>query len=561
MLSFAVFQADRVALDPRSMYLLGQDETPMPGRIALDGAVIRVERQGDEPTGLSLVIDVDMLAEDLPDTIGPAPRLGQLTLETCLLPHRERPYLLTLELARRRVMLMFNKIEEWALFDLPEDHPIMVRFEHAHRLFSRALVAHRREASNESGIPEEADGLARWALVLAIDAGERLALAKAERLMPDRLSGALYEAAVGQVEDVQEERVPPGAPVLVPGSNGVILPGRPQLGCAIGPAVFSEALTRIAAGTCDFVSMPMRWSGLEPKEGTYAFASTDKWIEWAVRTAKMPVAAGPIIDFRSSSIPDWLYVWENDYDTLRDLVAEHVKQVVTRYRRTVRRWNVLSGLSVGDHFPMTFEQMVDLTRMCVLIIRKLHPTANVIIELTRPWGEYAGAGGKRLAPRMFGELLLQAEVAAGFQIDGLGLRFDMACGVERQTMRDLMSFSALLDRYALLEKPLLITAIGAPSEEPQPAEDQPAPGRWHEPWTEASQAEWVEQAFSIAISKPFVHSVCWEELYDHGPDGGPMPGIGLVTRTGAVRPVATRLAQIRRALREGRSPVGVGANV
>ena len=69
----------------------------------------------------------------------PAGDCGELTVQTCLLPDRDEPYLLTLELARHHLMMIYSKMEDWAMFDLETDHPAMKRAEKARRLFIEAL--------------------------------------------------------------------------------------------------------------------------------------------------------------------------------------------------------------------------------------------------------------------------------------------------------------------------------------------------------------------------------------------------------------------------------------
>src|SRR5262249_15174467 len=125
-----------------------------------------------------------------------------------------------------------------------------------------------------------------------------------------------------------------GSPSMVkgPDTTGGILAQPAAIGGAVNPSPFAEPPQRVLASACDLLGLPMRWLDMEPEEGKYSFTRTDRWIEWAVRTAKIPVVAGPVIDFRASSVPDWLYIWEHDYETLRELVYEHVKQIVTRYR-------------------------------------------------------------------------------------------------------------------------------------------------------------------------------------------------------------------------------------
>lgn len=543
MLRFACFQPDELSIDPATMFLFGGQDVPVAGRVSMEQGLLTCRTERSESTGLSLQLDVDALLEGQGE--GP---LGVLTLGTCLLPHRERPYLLTLELARRRLMLLLTKLDEWALFDLAAGDEAMRLLEQTQRAFTRALVVQRHEGGGPGGYGEQAESLAREALVQGLRASELLARREAERLLPQRVDGSLHADAAQRYERSHGEPVPPGSPILLPDSAGVILPGRPLVGCAVEPRIFSEPLARVVAGACDFVSMPMRWCDLEPEEGTYAFGPTDRWIEWAVRTAKLPVAAGPIIDFRTSSVPEWLYIWENDHETLRELVAEHVKQVVTRYRRTVRRWTACSGLHVNRGIALSFEQMLDITRICTGIIRKLHSQGSIVLEVAEPWGEYYAEDRDSVPPQVYADAALQA----GLPIDAIGLRIQMGQLRESSRTRDMMSLSVLLDHYAALEKPVLVTAMGVPS---APEGDSGGKsGHWREPWSEQSQSAWLEEAMRICIAKPFVHSVCWQTLYDTG-EGQNCTTCGLITASGAAKQGMLKLAEMRRALREGRAPL------
>lgn len=560
MQSFVVFEGDGIdarQYPPRHAYLHGPDELPLQADIAIDPTVILAKHQA--PHSIALVAQLPLGGQG-----GDMPPLGILTLPTCLLPDRAQPYLLAIELARHRVMLLVNKLEDWGLTDLPPDHPIMQRFEEARQALTEALVAQRAgkdeadSATARAGYAADAARLAVRALAIGVDAGERLALLQADRQAKQRSTGQAYREAVQHYVKLTQESPTPNTPVVIPGAGGGVLPGTAMVGCSISPGSFTEPLQRAASSVCDFVSMPMRWVDMEPVEGKYAFAQTDRWIEWAVRQAKVPVFAGPLVDFRASCVPDYLYIWENDYETLRDLVVEHVQAIVTRYRRTVARWTVVSGLNVNTNFKISFEQVMDLTRIGVLLVRKLHPGAKVVVEIAQPWGEYHATNRRSLPPLVYAEAIVQS----GIPIDALGLRIQMGHAQPGLSTRDLMSISALLDRYAQFDKPLAVT-LGCPAAPIPPAPYQPRvgsaaedpyePGYWRSPWSEAQQAEWLAQVGLVCASKPFVQSVCWHELAD--PAAGPAPEMpmgGLLNASLQPRPALARLAQLRAALREAR---------
>jgi hypothetical protein len=567
---FVVFESDGVDaahFPPRHAFLVGPEEVPLQGSIELSPSMVRCEKQAPQTSGLAVQVQVPRAK--LPESLAkhfPAPggdSMGLLTVHTCLLPDREHPYLLMIELARRQIMLLLNKLEDWQLTDLPSDHPVMQQFELARSSFCDALVAQRGAdgAPDRGGYRAQANQLSAQALALSMEAGEELALIHAERQMRQRLSGEGYKSAHAQAVRASRERPAANAPAIVPGAGQVVLPGIAAIGCAVSPGPVTESQTKAIMASCDFVTMPMRWIDMEPVEGKYNFTPTDRWIEWAVRVAKLPIVGGPLIDFRPRCAPEWLFIWENDYETLRDLVFEHVQALVTRYRKTISRWTVASGLHVNTNFKISFEQIMDLTRICVMLVKKLHPSAKVQLEVAQPWGEYHTTNRRSIPPYLYAE----AALTAGLPIDAIALRVQMGHAEPGTSTRDMLSFSAMLDKFAQLEKPIVISAIGAPSQPVTPKpfipragaepDDPYEPGYWRQPWSETTQALWMTQALTIALAKPYVHSVCWQELSDSTSNAPPeMPSGGLMKADGATKPALMRLAQIRTAMREGKSP-------
>lgn len=555
MLTFTVFDKDgrpSRGLAAESAWAFGTDDVPVPGPVRSEPGRLCVERDGPESTGVCLLVDLDVAAAPDGRTVNP----GSLMLKTSLLPARDEPYLLPLELLRHALMQALNKQEEWELFDLPETNAAIAQLERGRRLFTQALIAHRAP-----GRQIEADRYAREALSLVVDAGERLALRRAERVLPDRLSGRLYARTAQAAARHGMEGLPAGSPLSAPGSAAVVLPHPPFIGCAVNPAVFDPPSQQAIAASCDFVSVPLRWSALERSEGKIQWDQTDRWIEWAVRTARMPVVAGPLIDFRPACVPDWLYIWENDYETLRDLIVEHIQAVVTRYRRAVGRWTVASGLNTNTNIRLTVEQTLDLTRIAVMAVKRLHPTAQIQVEIARPFGEYHARNRRSLPPLLYAELLVQS----GLPLDAIALRLQAGQPAPGQGVRDVMTIAAMIDRYAALGRPIAISALGAPAAPiaidspliPDNAHEEPEPnvypGRWHADWTPSLQADWLAAITLAASAQPALHSICWQELAE-GPGGASaeMPHGGLIGNT--PRPALSRLADLRNAFREQRVP-------
>jgi hypothetical protein len=553
MLLFAVFENDAPAKQwpLRHAHLLGPDELVVSGDVRFERGLIRCERRGEGACALALQFPVP--AEGAAEG---SPNEARLILRTALLPARTLPYLLTLELARHRLMLLLNKLEEWALFDLPADDPLSRQLEETRQAFTWALLLAKGGTGPQGEwYSPEADRAARLALASGVVAGDLMARRQAEVQHRRRVSGELARvAALRPPENAITDHEARASREAAIGSPGVLLPDMPKVGVAVNPAVLNADLQKQAAEAADYITVPMRWVDMEPVEGKYAFKPTDAWIEWAVTKAKLPVMAGPLIDLRPGAVPDFLYIWEHDYETLRDVVIEHVKALVTRYRRAVGTWVVASGFQAGGAFALSQEQIMDLTRTCVFLVRKVQPNAKVIVEIAQPWGEYSGLPGmtqRTLPPATYAELINQL----GLEIDALGVRVQMGQNLPGRATRDLIAISHLLDRFAACDRPVVITACGVPSRAaPTPAQSSPDlpapdPGTWAGGWTPETQASWLAAVGAMALGKPFVQALCWQDLYD-ADAGADMPGGGLTTLGGGPKPALKALAMLRSALRE-----------
>ena len=485
MLRFDVYHDSRPASDwpVDGAYLVGPDDLAIPGRVAFRSGRIECKKRVGHAVGLCLQHDADSM--------------GRLMLQTCLLPDREQPYLLSLELARHRIKTYIAKCEEWQLFGLREDHPATQAWQTAREIFATALTAED---------PARSDELARRALALAIEATERLALAHAELLLHWRYGN------------------------------------RPASSTTLGLRMESKAkaprLRELVDRDFDLIVIPFRWNQIEFEEGQYNWDMVDSLLQWAQEQEK-PFVLGPLLDFSKRSLPQWMYVWQHDYSTFRDLAYEFVERVVQRYRSAVGLWNIASGVNVNDNFQFTAEQMVDLVRMASLVVRQSRKSARTMIELVQPFGEYVATRRNAVAPLAFVDQIIQE----GIPLNCIGVQLMFGASGNGRATRDLMQVSSLLDRFLFLDMPVLITAMGVPSDN-----GEAAAGWWHGRWSPSVQSRWVSRVFAIAMSKPYVETVVWSDLVDH-PEAV-LPGGGLVSATGKPKPVLQRLVNMRKRLRK-----------
>ncbi len=488
MLRFQVFRegVSPAELDLATAYLVGADNVPIRGEFTYTDGEIQCRKRAAGPAALTLMWETK--------------NFGSVMLETTRLPERDEPYVLNLELARGRVMKLMQKREEWGIFDVTEAQVINEKANECRDLLLNAIT-HQDE-------PAKCSEFADKCLQLALPLSEQAALTHADLLLQRRIATRNF---------------PRGA-----------------FGCRVEVGNTTEAYRRLMIPNADFIRLPTWWKTIEPQEQKFEWAAIDEWMDF-LRRARLPVVAGPLVHFGEAAIPDWLYIWEHDYETVRDLLYEHIDRVVTRYSTSVALWNVLSGLHVNAQFSFTFDQLMDLTRMGVGLVKKINPSTRTMIELTQPWGEYYAGNQRSIPPLLYAEMIVQSGIQ--FDIFGVQMRF----GVPREGcwQRDLFQISSLIDRFAPLGRPLMISALQVPS---APADAANSAGVWRKPWSEVLQAKWLEAVTDIALSKPFVEAICWNDLTDTAGKSTSMPFGGMAGADLAPKPALKTWASLRRAV-------------
>ena len=503
MLRFDVYRNGVPAehVDLSGAYVFGQDRIPVRADLAAAKGQIRCLKRVPGACGLALLWE--------------AGQAGRLMLPTTRLPERKAPYCLNLELARARMMALVQKREEWGLFDYADASELNEEFAEVRGRFLEAL---------KCTDPPEAARLADAALAQGVVLGEKMALFHADVLLERRREG---NAA-----------------------------GRMGFGCMVDLLSGAERYRRLVAEAFDVVSVPTTWKKLADKERSYRWEHVDDWVNWAAANRRT-IYAGPLVSFDPADVPQWLYIWEHDYEALRETIYDHIHRVVRRYKPKVRLWRVVSGLHAYNSFNLSFEQIMELTRLSCSVVKKLAPRSVVLIELVLPWGEYHARNQRTIPPLLYADMAVQS----GIKFDAFGLQIYQGLPQDGMYVRDLMQLSALLDDFVSLGMPLHITGMQVPSDISADAWDawggamrSGDAGHWHVVWNQRLQAEWLQAVSRIALSKPFVETVCWRDLADY--EGHYLPHGGLCRNDLTAKTAYKELRALRGALRPREAPKG-----
>src|ERR1700722_19469373 len=245
---------------PVAPMAMGPESVPLPSEIYFRDGLLILNRGDEHALGIALLWDV--------------PGIGTLHLETTRLQHRDQPYNLNVELARFRLMKIVQKQEDWNLFDFPKADKFGPKFHDAQQIFAEAL--------GKLDQPGDAAVLADMALAMAVELSEEI--------------GAFHSDLL-----IQRRR-----------ANGAFV--RHVVGCNIDPAVQNEKYRETLSGNSDYAIIPMSWRKLEPQEHKFDTVAVDEWIE-LLSKKRVPIIAGPLIQLDEKNLPDWMFIWEHDFDS------------------------------------------------------------------------------------------------------------------------------------------------------------------------------------------------------------------------------------------------------
>lgn len=470
--------------DLRKAFITGLDRTPTRLSVEFRQGVMSCHRESNESGRLFVP--------------WPVPGHGMPIVGTATLAERPAPYQLAVELARGKLNDIRNQLADWRQMGLRTPSELEATISRAQAAFVRAATSSDR--------PEVSHAAAQESLSAAWEAGDMLVETYTSQVLQTRLT----------------------ASAKLPTHLAGTLEGDPR------QAPWASEWSQ----TFNATRIHVPWRTLAPAEGTYRWEEFDAQLAWSKKQG-LPIQAGPLLEFRPSAMPDWLWLWEGDYDTILGLVVDLVRQAVQRYRGKIPVWHLVHRPATVDFLGLSEEEQIRIAARAIQVARQADPGAQFTIGLDRPWAEWMGSSPFQLGPLHLTDYLVRADLG----LSGIAIEVAPGYSAPGSHLRDLFDFSKLLDLYALLNLPLHVWITFPSSAAHDPMADPSVrveTSQWSMPIDETTQANWASKWIALAVAKPYVRSVSWSQTSDrnphffpHGglyrPDQNPKPIVGWLT--------------------------------
>jgi len=244
---------------------------------------------------------------------------------------------------------------------------------------------------------------------------------------------------------------------------------------------------------------------------------TDQIVNWLSANRKA-IKGHPLVWLHRFATPDWLK--QLSFNELKRFLVNHVKETVTRFGQTIKIWDIINEPSANDAngLNLTVDQLLEITQLISNEVKKIQPEAHRIINLSDVFGGKSWVHNRPSIPPLH---FIKSCISRGIEFEGIGLQFYI--GMRKEfACRELWDISQLLDQFAQFKKALHFSELGWPSKHDVDPDcffnaDHPeVAGRWHQPWSESLQADFLEKVFTVFASKPLAKSITWWDFTDKG---------------------------------------------
>ncbi len=464
------------------------DSMPWPCRVEIDRSLVTLHRLVNHSGQVCIAYP---LAEH-----------GELTLRTGTLPERTEPYSLPLELARGTLDRLRNQLCNW-------------------RDGGLQITRDVDDATNQA-----IDALGE-AVLIADDFDRQTELAQTAMALSLRGMFALCHQFSGQVAAMRREDVE----------------AITKLGIRVAP-------DHVPADWLSQLDQEFRYvcvtDRLKPREMPAVERSAGALMHSNAAKQNLKTIVGPIWDAGISGLPDHINDMSH-FETKRTAAKQHFVQLLNQIEEQPDWLYVASGLNGIGHKFLSYPQQMQLVIDLLHTVDEFNRQVPVLLSFDHPWSErlawsVGGAQGLQIA-----DILLRHDV----RLNGLALEINLDYWPLGSLPRDPLQWLELIDSWSQFGLPLFLfirIPTGRLPTEMESDKNNPIRNSFSGPqkWT------YVDAVMSLALSRPFVHAVIWNDWQDE-PDS-PFPLAGLFDAQGQRKPISSLLTKVYRRL--AKTPAG-----
>ena len=267
----------------------------------------------------------------------------------------------------------------------------------------------------------------------------------------------------------------------------------------------------------DFATLPFYANRTVPREGQYDYRYIDTALDYLLSQNITP-KGHPLWFGHETTNPKWLFGL--DFETLKKKAGEIAYHHVNAYKDTVPVWDAMNEAhDWANFFGLNHEQLIELTHVCCDSLKEANEKATSVVNICLPFAEYVagryncyGALPDRLRSPL---AYLRAVLEAGISFDVVGIQLYFPA-------RDMVAVDRMLEVFESLGKPIHITEMGvnggargfASADGSHWSQLSMSEGVWHGGWNERTQADWMEQFYTLAAARENITALTWWDFME-----------------------------------------------
>lgn len=274
--------------------------------------------------------------------------------------------------------------------------------------------------------------------------------------------------------------------------------------------------SRLFKDLFDYATLPFYPRDTAPAEDVFDYSYIRAALPF-LKEHHITVKGHPLWFGHKEVNPDWLMQKKGAalQKSAHDIAYHHVKT----FRSDIHIWDSINEAHDWSNcFEQNHRQSLELTRICCQALKEADPQAESVINICLPFAEYVagryncyGSLPESLwSPAKYISEVIKSDIH--FDIIGIQLYFPA---------RDMIAVDKLLTVFEKFGKPLHITEMGVNGGVRHQdnaasgwAQMSMSEGSWHGGWNERTQADWMEQFYTIAASHNSIKALTWWDFIE-----------------------------------------------